>query len=259
MAREPASRPLEDLRVVVTREEDPDGPLSTALAARGATVLNWAAVRTAAAADDGPLRAELERLGTFDWVVFTSRRAVDAVAGMGLPGPAGPRVAVVGPATADAVVGNGWRVDLVPDRATGAELANALARAGVGTGTRLLFPASEIAADTVPQRLRELGAEVVRVTAYRTVPAELDTERCGDEIAAGVDVVTFTSPSAVTNLRGALGGALFESLLERATAATIGPTTSRAVLEAGAARVEEAEVSTFAGLVDRIVASRRGT
>lgn len=243
---------------MVTREEDPDGPLSTALAARGATVLNWPVVRTAAAADDGPLRAELERLDRFDWVVFTSRRAVDAVAGLRLPA-AGPRMAAVGPATADAVVGNGWRLDLVPDRATGAELANALARAGVGTGTRVLFPASEIAADTVPQRLRELGAEVVRVTAYRTLPAELDTERCGDEIAAGVDVVTFTSPSAVRDLRGALGGALFESLLERATAATIGPTTSRAVLEAGAARVEEAEVSTFAGLVDRIVASRRGT
>jgi hypothetical protein len=68
-----------DLRpVVVTRAEAADGPLSRELRALGLTVLLWPAV-SVTAGDSGALEAALGAVGSFDWIVFASRRAVAAV------------------------------------------------------------------------------------------------------------------------------------------------------------------------------------
>ncbi|MFW5951793.1 MAG: uroporphyrinogen-III synthase, partial [Gemmatimonadota bacterium] len=65
--------------VVVTRDEGQNGPLGRLLRERGFRVHYWPTIRIAPPADPGPLEAALAELGSFDWAVFTSPRAVAAV------------------------------------------------------------------------------------------------------------------------------------------------------------------------------------
>lgn len=252
MPAESSVAPLRGVGVVVTRDEDEDGRLTAALERLGAAVLHWPTIHAAPPVDPAPLRTALALLATYDWLVLTSRRAVEAMGAAARPRL--PRVAAVGRATAEAAERVGWRVDVVPDPQTGEALVAALSEAGVGVGTRVLFPASAIARPTVPDGLRALGAEVVRVEAYRIVPAPLDRAACRGSLESGaVRVVTLTSPSAVDHLRTALGPELFGDLAERVVLAAIGPTTGQAARAAGGIRVIESEDHSFEGLVERVV------
>ena len=237
--------------VVVTRDEAEDGPLSTLLADHGFRVLHWPTIRTAPPEDPGPLEAALAGLDDYDWAVFTSPRAAAAVAG--LEPPPALSVAAVGETTAEALAEVGWVVDLVPATQTGEALVVALAEAGVGEGDRVLFPASAIARDTVPDGLERLGAEVTEVVAYRTEPAPLDVASCRVALESGaVEVLTFTSPSTVQNLQAALGPQLFALAARRARAVAIGPTTAEAVRAAGFDDVIVAEPHSLEGLAARV-------
>lgn len=248
-----ADRPLAGIGVAVTRDEDAHGPLSEALAARGATVLSWRAVRQTSTRDSGPLAAAVRGLADYDWLVFTSPRAVAAVGPATDHVPGDLRVAAVGEATAAAARDHGWSVDLVPTVQTAVALVDALARADVGPGSRVLFPASEIAGRTLEDGLAAVGARVERVTAYRTVPVAPDRAACLRALDHGtVHVITFTSPSAVAGLRNALGMDAFRAAAEQVVVAAIGPTTAAAVRAAGARHLIEARDHSLPGLVERI-------
>lgn len=248
-----AEGPLTGIGVVVTREDGEVGVLAGALRRYGATVLHWPTIRWAAAADPAPLDAALEGLGEFQWVVFTSPRAVEAVAARCRGWTAAARIAAVGGATRAAAESHGWRVDVAPITQTAEALVDILRAEGVGAGTRVFFPASQIAGATVEAGLRQAGADVVRVTAYRTLPADLDRQECARALAAGdVQVISFASPSAVENLRAGLGARLFDEALASVVVAVIGPTTGAAARAAGARRVIEASDHSLTGLADRI-------
>lgn len=249
-----AERPLAGIGVAVTREDGAEATLATLLRDHGATIVSWPAIRWAAA-DPAPLDAALARLGQFQWVVLTSPRAVEAVAARDPVWPPPLRLAAVGGATRAAAEARGWPVHLVPSIQTAEALVDALAGAGVGPGTRVLFPASEIARDTLETGLRRVGAEVVRVTAYRTLAGELDREACARVLTAGqVQVISVASPSAVEGLKAALGDRLFTMAAARTVMAAIGPTTAAAARAAGVDRVIEASDHSLAGLADRIAA-----
>lgn len=237
--------------VVVTRDEPGDGPLTTLLADRGFRVFHWPTIRTAPPEDPAPLDAALADLDAFDWAVFTSPRAADAVAG--LEAPPALRVAAVGEATAAALADVGWVADLVPETQTGEALVIALGEAGAGDGDRVFFPASAIARDTVPDGLERLGAEVTQVVAYRTEPAPLDVASCRTALESGaVEVLTFTSPSTVQNLQAGLGPRLFALAVRRTRAVAIGPTTAEAVRATGFDDVVVAEPHSLEGLAARV-------
>ncbi len=234
--------------VVVTRDEQPGGPLSRELASLGLPVLVWAAVRVLPA-DTAGLEEALSRADSFDWIVFTSRHAVAAVTTRLPAPPRGVRTAAVGLATAAVLRQHGWPVDLTPPEPSAAGLVAAFAEAGFGSGARILYPASSRALPTLASGLTQLGAQVTTVEAYRTVSGTaLDIEECRSWIARqAVGAVTFASPSAVSELESALGEEDFARLLGAAPAVAIGPTTAHALTERGYAPTL-AESATLRGL-----------
>jgi uroporphyrinogen-III synthase len=246
--------------VVVTRDETADGPLSRELKDLGLTVLVWPAV-SVTRADPGALRAALAAAGSFDWMVFASRHAVAAVLTALPEAPEGIKVAAVGRATAQVLRQRGWPVDLVPEEASAAALVQAFAGRPELTrsGPRMLYPASSRALPTLAAGLRQLGAEVLQVEAYRTESAPLDVALCRDWIAReAVGAVTFTSPSAVDELARALGAADFTHLLSTAASVAIGRTTARALSARGHNAVVAAS-ATLAGVATttlRVMQSR---
>jgi uroporphyrinogen-III synthase len=232
--------------VVVTRGEPDNGPLSTHLRELGLQVLLWPAV-TVAVADTAALEEALRSLSDFDWIVFASRHAVAAVTERVTPAPANLRVAAVGQATAQVLHQRGWPVDLLPDDANAAALVSAFATKPI-SGMKVLFPASSRALPTIAVGLKQLGAHVVQVEAYRTEPASLDIAQCHAVIDSGVvSAVTFASPSAVIELERSFGKEYFDKLLANAPAVAIGPTTARELIERGRSPVL-AESATLLGL-----------
>lgn len=244
--------------IVVTRGEGVHGPLSRLLAAHGARVLNWGTIEFAPPEDETPLLEALARLEEcYDWICFSSPRAVDAVLNR-VKVPARVQVAAVGPSTARALEEGGWPVHRVPEEASGSGLVDSFREAGNTVGTRILFPASAIARDVVPQGLSDLGARVDQVIAYRTVNPPLDVPLCRASVEAGeVAVVTFTSPSAMKGLRAGLGRALFMGLARSLPAVAIGSTTAAALAEAGWQDVRIAEEPTLEGLAEAAILAGR--
>jgi uroporphyrinogen-III synthase len=247
--------------VAVTRDEPDDGPLTRELLARGAYVLCWPSVRIEPPEDRAPLDAARKTLDTYDWVTFTSARAVRAVVEEWHgSAPARVRIAVVGEGTARALRTRGWPIHLEAEAASSAGLAQALITQGVG-GARVLFPSSSLAGSSLVEELTAAGARVDVVIAYRTIALPLGDEArlwsgalvSGREPRVRVDALAFTSPSAVIAWRFALGSAGMSILGRRVLVAAIGDTTARSLREAGCQDLVVARTSTFAGLAEHII------
>ncbi len=254
--------PLAGKRIVVTRAAEQAGELIRELERAGAVVLSLPAVTFTDPPDPAPLDQAIRALLSFHWVVFTSQNAVRffvkrcRVLGRMQETDGGstavqPRVAAVGPATAEAAAKEGLRVDYVASQFRGKALAEELgARV---TGKRVLLPRSDRAGADLPAALRARGAEVVDVFAYHTgVPDSFD---CGvsDAIRRGdVDVVSFLSPSAFQNLAEEISLETLRQITGRVVLAAIGPATAGAIRDAGLPVEIEAPQSSANSLVTAI-------
>jgi uroporphyrinogen-III synthase len=199
---DPSTRP----QIAVTRDEPPEGELSTALRQVGLEPLWCPVVQRRVIADLRPL---LERLGTADWLVLTSAYAAEALAEL----PLRARVAVVGKATEAVARAKGWDVGLISPDGTGEGLFRALC-AAIGGAAIVCYPRSSKAALPAPIH----GVELLAPVIYETSARAFDRGQLHR-----ADVVTFTSPSAVAE--GAGPG------LKRPAA--IGPTTAAALRRHG--------------------------
>ncbi len=157
-------------RVIVTRAEP--GRLGELLEARGATVVHVPLVAVTDPADGGAaLRAVLDRLDDFDWLVVTSPAGAARVASSAALAPR-LRLAAVGTRTAEVLAaGSGRPVDVVPVDQRAAALADTLVgELAEGPPSRVLLALADRAPHTLEQDLDAAGHSVTRVTAYRTVP-----------------------------------------------------------------------------------------
>jgi uroporphyrinogen-III synthase len=245
-------------RVVVTESEGPGLTLAAHLAAAGVDVRVVPVLTHAPAPDPRPLDAALSRLDTFDWVVFTSARAVDAVcerpAWPGVPwAPASrPRVAAVGPITRERLEARGVPVALCPPVPGGRPLADALIAAEGGTLAHrtMLWPRSDIARPELGDALRAAGADLLAPVAYCTMAVTPpDVAEVVALIDAGeIDGVAFLSPSGASAFAAAMPGGTLAALSARTVVASVGPTTSAELAERGAPPAVEAATRTAGGL-----------
>ena len=223
--------------VVVTRDESKEGSLSRELRALGLEVLGWPVLSIGPVRDATSLEQALRQLNQFEWLVFASQHAVSEVVRRVPVPPAYLNIAAVGARTAQALSGAGWNVTLVPEDQT-AEGLVALLRAQLNPGARVLFVAGSRSLPTLRDGLNAAGALVTQVEAYTTNAGNLDVPECHDWVQRrAVGAVTFTSPSAVTELDRALGPEAFDRLLESASAITLGTTTGRTLASRGFASV----------------------
>ncbi len=207
------------MRVVLTGTEAAAVPLAAALAAEGVDVVTCPLVAVEAVAGP-PVRAD-----EYDWLLLTSRNAVEALFER-LEGDL-PRVAVVGPGTAEALRARGREPDLVASVSTQEGLAAELPR----PAGRVLFAGAVDSRDVLA---RELGADFVPL--YRTVA--LRPKRF-----PAADLAVVASPSAARAL----------AALERGLpCVSIGPVTSTEARRAGLEVVAEAAGHDREGLVQAV-------
>ncbi len=248
-------RPLFGRRVLVTRARPQASELSRLLRAAGADVLEIPTIRVEPL-DPAPLRASLSRLGSYDWVLLTSRNAVDVVwdalleLGLDARAFASVGIAAVGSATADALARRGLRPDVVPERATSEALADALLARDDVKGSRTLLPRALETRDVLGAALERGGCTVDEVAVYRTVPDAAAGELLRESLRAQpVDMVTFTSGSTVTHFVEAVGAEVARGV----RGVSIGPITSAAMRDAGIDVAAEAPSATIASLAESVV------
>ena len=221
--------PLFGRRIMVTRTRTQAGELSARLAELGASPVEIPTIEVRSLEDSGELDSCLRSVSEFDWIAFTSANAARAVCdrlmeiGMDMRAFHGVKIAAVGRATSSELFRRGVRADLLPDRATSGDLASALIESGI-SGSRILLPRSDIATPELPTRLRSNGAIVRELDAYRTVIPAASVAAAKEAIRQGVDAITFTSSSTVTNLLRILNEDV--SLLSGVKVACIGPVTA---------------------------------
>ena len=125
-------------------------------------------------------------------------------------------------------------------------------------GVRVLLPRADIGREVIAEQLRDAGAVVTEVIAYRTILE--DTQREGDPDVYGmllegrIDVVTFTSPSAVRNFAKIYGAEQTADLLKNTVVATIGPVTADAARQLSIPVTVQPRTYTIPALVDAIAA-----
>jgi uroporphyrinogen III methyltransferase / synthase len=170
----------------------------------------------------------------------------------------GPRLCAAGPATAAKLRQHGIKVDLVPTEFRAEAIVTAITAAGPVAASRILLPRADIGREVIAAQLREAGAVVTDVVAYRTVlddtPREHDPDVYRLLLDGRIDVVTFTSPSAVRSFVTIYGAEPAADLLKNTVVAVIGPVTADAARQAGIPVTIEPGTYTVAALVDGIVA-----
>lgn len=237
--------------VVVTRSREQAASLCAALRERGATPVAFPTITARPVPDPWPVDAAIAGLGAYDWTVFTSANGVrffcDRLEAAHRAFPPALRVAAVGSATAESLAGRGLPVHAMPGEFRGARLAAAM---GDLSGRRVLLARADLGREETAEALRAAGAKVHDLTVYLTVPAGPDPEG-RRAVEAGVDAVTFTSPSTVRNFLALTGdGAL--RLLEGAVVACIGPTTAEAARALGLAVQVQPATYTVNALVEAL-------
>ena len=247
------SHPLMGRTLVVTRAASQADGLVAALEASGARVVRLPVIRIEPPVDQAPLRRAVQDASGYHWVIFTSANGVDFFVraaedlGFDVNGAlASTRLCCIGPATASAIEALGLTVEVVPETHRAEAVVEALSARTPMRGQRILIPTVAEARPVLRAGLRELGAEVDEVIAYRTVFVEEAGPGILEQLEKGVDLVTFTSPSTVRSFHRLAGGQVV------AAAAVIGPVTADAARELGYRVAVEAYPFTIPGLVEAI-------
>ncbi len=253
------NRPLWGKTALVTRSRDQASRLVDLLNAAGARCLEVPTIEIRPPADFAPLDAALQHLSRYEWVIFTSANGVRAFMdrlfhmGQDVRVLGRARLAVIGPATAEALRGYGLVADVVPDTFRAEGLLSVLEPKLLG-GRRILLARAEQARDVLPEGLAQLGVKVDVVPVYRAVPPASVPPEAAEVLAAGrVDILTFTSSSTVHNFAGLVGKDQFQQLAARGTVASIGPITSATLNEYGITPQIEPAAFTIPALAAAIV------
>jgi len=240
-------------QVVIASAGEADDRVIRAFEEAGLPAWSVRAVTIAPPRDESLVDALLGDLDRYSWVVFTSAKAVSATCGRPAwsaaqrrGGPL-PRLAAVGPATAERLGAYGLAAAIVsPGPGADALADTLLAEAPNSQGGRVLWPRGDRALSTIADRLSSAGAVVDAPVVYRTIDG--DPAAFAPLVAAlkarAVAAVAFLSPSGARATARALGDRGLEAVKDAAVVASIGPTTSAALRDLGAPADVEAASPT---------------
>ena len=225
-----SQRPLFGKRILVTRARSQASKLTAKLENLGAEVIEAPAIEIADPSDlYEALDKAIDHVQDYHWMIFTSANGVEYFfnrlyqAGKDVRALGYAKIAAIGSATAEKLKQYGIVADVIPQEYRAEGVIEAM-KGKLPPHAKILLPRAEEAREILPEKLREMGAEVEVAPAYRTVCGDVDSEALVSELINGeIDVVTFTSSSTVKNLVNIIGSVDF---LKDVKTACIGPVTA---------------------------------
>jgi uroporphyrinogen III methyltransferase/synthase len=253
------SKPLFGKRVIVTRSRDQASVFAEKLIDLGATTVEFPTIDVVPPSSWDELDSAIGILETFDWLILTSANAVrffmERLRSLGkdIRMLKGVNICVVGPKTAESLEQYGLKADLIPAEFKAEGVLAALGGVRV-KGQKFLIPRAKVAREVIPDRLREMGADVTVATAYENVRPALDADRMKKLFRENrITAVTFTSSSTVHNFIEILGKKEYKTFLVGVDIACIGPVTAKTAEEYGMKVSIMPKEYTIPAFVDAIV------
>ncbi|HSW97666.1 MAG TPA: uroporphyrinogen-III synthase [Candidatus Saccharimonadales bacterium] len=214
--------------VINTRPEPDNKEFTKKLQLQGFTVYEFPTIRTTENMDAAKA---IINLPSFDWILFTSVKGVDAFITIAHHLKikqeiyVNKKIAVVGPKTAERVKSYGLKVSFMPSQFTTHHLGKELQNIN---NKKVLLARSDIASKQLAIDLQTKGAEIVDIpiykTEYLTYPdPEIDKLLQKDAI----DVITFTSPSTVHGFFKRLANEKLQAKIYDIPVISIGPVTTK--------------------------------
>jgi uroporphyrinogen III methyltransferase / synthase len=247
--------PLLGRRIVITRARDSGAQFARELHLLGAEVIEFPTIEVVAPDSFEAIDTALARVADFDWIIFTSATGVEAflermeARGTDVRAMARARIGAIGPATAARLASHGLKVAATPEEYRAEALVDAIGVEHV-RDARILIPRAQVAREVLPQMLLAAGAtEVLVAPVYKTVkPAWARSEQVRKLAdGGGIDIVTFTSSSTVSNFCEMVG-----EPSRGLNAAVIGPVTAQTAREAGFKVVVQPREYTVPALIAAI-------
>lgn len=203
------------MRVLLTHSEGRLGGLAEALTGRGLSVTHYPLIETVLLPRD-EVWGDVQRLLEADWLLFTSRTAVQAWGALGLPlNVKRPRLGAVGQKTANDLGRLGGQVSLLAEPENAEGLLQTFLACVSPPGV-VGLPGGEQALGTPGSGLAQAGFNVRKAILYRTLA------RPFPDVQA--DLIVVASPSAVAALPDAA---------RHAQLVALGPSTAGAVRKRG--------------------------
>ncbi len=250
-------------RIVVTRTREQAGELSRQLRDLGAEVLEVPTIKIEPPTRRDGIVDVLLELNSYDWLVFTSPNGVTTFFDYffrhfhDLRDIGGCRIAAVGPATAKKLKDLHLQVDLMPDEALAASIAEAFTEFESIENLKICLLRAEVANPELPAALEALGAIVDDVACYRTVPETEDRSGVAATLLeSGADWITFTSASTVEHFHARFDLPALLKKFPTIQLASIGPETSKALTAVGLKPTLEAKQHTIDGLLAALSAGQ---
>jgi uroporphyrinogen III methyltransferase/synthase len=253
------TRPLLGKRILVTRPRHQAGEMAARLEELGAVVSLLPVVEVREPADWAPVDRALADMACYQWLVFTSANGVDALirrlrqTGRDLRALGSLRLAVIGPATAEALRRYHLEPDVIPAVYDSESLAAALMERVAGQ--RVLLARADRGRDVLRERLARV-AEVEQIAVYSQVDAVEPAAEVVEALRRGeIDCITLTSSNIARSLVRGLDAEALQSIRSgRVKLVSISPVTSAAIGELGLPVAAEAREFTTEGVVQAVIA-----
>lgn len=253
------NKKLSGKTILVTRAGTQAGTLSRKLESNGAKVIEYPVIEIAKPKNFKSLDVELKKINKYDWVLFTSVNAVEAVMSRieflrkDARAFSGVKIGAIGEATQTLLKSFGLQADFVPSKYTSKALIAGLHKKRQIKGKSFFLPRTDIAPPYLVQEIEYFGGRTKQVIAYRTLPAKdvVKRKQVMELLNKGsIDCVTFTSASTVKNFFKWVSPSERRRLETRI--ASIGPVTSKTLKERGISPHFEAKTHTIDGLIKSI-------
>lgn len=255
------------MKILITRPRAQSDEFAEKLRSAGFETIFFPVIEIQPIENNLALERALEKLDCYEWVVFTSVNAVELVIARShdaatkrspnerrLPHSArndiAPKVAAIGPKTAEALRKHNIEPDFVPEEYIAEAILPGL---GDVNGKWVLLPRAEIARKALPEAIASAGGIAHEIAVYKTLPALPEPEGI-EALKSGVDVITLTSPSTVHNFAAICNQIGLDplDLPNNPLFACIGPITEQAAKEEGLVKFIVAKEYTTEGLMKAI-------
>jgi uroporphyrinogen-III synthase len=239
---------LENRTVLLTRTPEDSAEWAVPLTAAGARVVTVPCIRTEMFTGSDVQASLRDALADADWLILTSRRGVDAIAGLIDADDISMSclIAVVGAATAASAREKLGRIDLRGTGGTAKSLGHSLLddpRSRVGQ--HCVAALAQNAGPNLGKQLEAGGARYTRVNVYRTIAQEPIDQKIPLS-TLNADALIFSSPSTVSGFINQI------SIDCDYRAYSIGPSTSAALRAAELSVAGEAHEPSIEGIIAAI-------
>ncbi len=245
--------------ILITRDQKQSTELVAQIEQLGGKCIVFPTVKITAPDDWSDCDDALNRLDSFDWIIFSSINGVRFFLRRIREKNIGQfrgKVAAVGAKTKKTIEEYGWQVDLIPEEFSAEGILRLFDTVDLKNKS-ILMPISNISRDELPRGLKARGAMVRKVVTYKTECAKHESS---DNILHAfmedkIDAILFFSPSAVKCFIKNVNAAVISKIIDsEIPIGAVGRTTAHAIQKAGLMVQIMPEQSTQENLINAVLA-----